>query len=38
MDNLVPIVVAGAAFVTEGMKVTLMPEREQAAPRAGDAG
>lgn len=31
------IVTAGASFVTPGMKVTLMPEREQAEPRASDA-
>jgi RND family efflux transporter MFP subunit len=31
------IVTAGASFVTPGMQVTLMPEREQAEPRASDA-
>lgn len=30
------IVTAGAAFVSPGMKVSLMPEREQAEPRASD--
>lgn len=28
------IVTAGAAFVTEGMKITLLPDREQAEPRS----
>jgi RND family efflux transporter MFP subunit len=32
------ILVAGAAFAAEGMPVTLLPEREQAAPRSGDEG
>jgi RND family efflux transporter MFP subunit len=30
------IVTAGVPFLTEGMKVTLIPDREQAKPRAGE--
>lgn len=32
------VVVAGVPFLVEGMKVTLFPANEQAAPRPGDAG
>ena len=37
LESGMRIVTAGASFVTEGMQVTLMPEREQAEPRASDA-